>query len=132
MDGGKVVMQGKTIYLSGLSNNRTGYTLTIAGSVGTGQLGVSFFEPIQGIPSAEGKALWNQIRQAWLADIVEQATKEGVVNPRVYNNLLRTMGRPAFEEMFPEPVIRQSVDKIQDLFTLVGKAPPVGASLFSR
>ena len=92
----------------------------------------SLVEPIQGIPSAEGKALWNQIRQAWLADIVEQATKEGVVNPRVYNNLLRKMGRPAFEEMFPEPVIRQSVDKVQDLFTLVGKAPPVGASLFSR
>lgn len=50
MDGGKVVMQGKTIYLSGLSNNRTGYTLTIAGSVGTGQVGISFLEPIQGIP----------------------------------------------------------------------------------
>lgn len=92
----------------------------------------SLVEPIQGIPSAEGKVLWNQVRQAWLADIVDQATKEGVVNPRLYNNLLRKMGRPAFNEMFPEPAIRQSVDKIQNLFTIVGKAPPTGASLFSR
>lgn len=92
----------------------------------------SLVEPIQGIPSAEGKALWNQIRQAWLADVVDQATKEGVVNPRLYNNLLRKMGRPAFNEMFPEPAVRQSVDKIQNLFTIVGKAPPTGASLFSR
>ena len=43
-------MKGKTIYVGGLSNNRTGYTLTIAGSVGTGQVGVSFLEPVQGIP----------------------------------------------------------------------------------
>jgi len=50
VDGGKVVMKGKMIYVGGLSSNRTGYTLTIAGSVGTGQVGVSFVEPVQGIP----------------------------------------------------------------------------------
>lgn len=50
MDGGKVVMKGKTIYVGGLSSNRTGYTLTIAGNVGTGQVGVNFLEPVQGIP----------------------------------------------------------------------------------
>ena len=50
MDGGKVVMKGKTIYLEGISNNCTGYTLTIAGSASTGQVGLSFLEPVQGIP----------------------------------------------------------------------------------
>ena len=50
MDGGDTVMKGKTIYIDGLNNNRTGYTLTISGSVGTGQLGASSLEPIQGMP----------------------------------------------------------------------------------
>ena len=50
MDGGKVVMKGKTIYLEDTSNNRTGYTLTIASSTSTGQVGSSFLEPVQGIP----------------------------------------------------------------------------------
>ncbi len=92
----------------------------------------SLVEPISGKPSAAGKMLWNQIRQEWLANAVEQATKEGVVNPRVYNNILRNLGREGFEEMFPETSVRASVDKIQDLFTIVGKRAPAGASLFSR
>lgn len=92
----------------------------------------SLIEPIGGKPSAEGKVLWNQLRQSWLADAVDEATKEGVVNPRTYNNILRKMGRPAFEEMFPEKAARDSVDKIQTLFALAGKTPPSGASLFSR
>ena len=50
MDGGNTVMKAKTIYIDGLSNSHTGYTLTISGSVGTGQVGVSLSEPIQGMP----------------------------------------------------------------------------------
>ena len=92
----------------------------------------SLVEPLSGQPSAEGKILWNQIRQAWLADAVEQATKEGVANPRVYNNILRKLGRETFNEMFPEKSIRNSVDKIQTLFNIAGKKPPSGLSLFSR
>ncbi len=92
----------------------------------------SLVEPISGKPSAEGKVLWNQLRQEWLANAVDEATKEGVANPRVYNNLLRKLGRDGFEEMFPERSVRTSVDKIQDLFTIAGKTPPTGASLFSR
>lgn len=43
-------MKTKTIYLSELSPNRTGYTLSVAGNVGTGHVGVFFVEPIQGMP----------------------------------------------------------------------------------
>ena len=92
----------------------------------------SLIEPISGIPNPRGKLLWNQLRQAWLADAVEEATKEGVVNPRRYNTILRKLGREGFEELFPEPSVRASVDKIQDLFSLVGKRAPAGLSLFSR
>ncbi len=92
----------------------------------------SLEEPISGKPSAEGKILWNQIRQAWLAGAVEEATKEGVANPRLYNNILRKLGRETFNEMFPEKAVRESVDKIQTLFSVAGKRPPAGLSLFSR
>ena len=92
----------------------------------------SLVTPIAGRESAQGKVLWNQLRQAWLADAVGEATKEGVANPRTYNNILRKMGREAFEEMFPEKSVRANVDKIQDLFAIAGKTAPTGASLFSR
>ena len=92
----------------------------------------SLIEPISGKPSAEGKVLWNQLRQAWLADVVDQATKEGVAKPKVLNNLLRKMGDKAIKEMFPEKEIANNVKKIQTIFDIAGKAPPTGASLFSR
>ena len=93
----------------------------------------SLVEPLtKGKPSAEGKVLFNQIREAWLANAVDEATKEGVINPRTYNNILRKLGREGFEELFPEPSVRASVDKIQDLFNIAGRKPPVGLSLFSR
>ena len=50
MDGGKTVMKEKTIYIDVIRNNLTGYTLAISGSVGTGQVGISLLEPIQGMP----------------------------------------------------------------------------------
>ncbi len=92
----------------------------------------SLVEPISGKPSAEGKILWNQIRQAWLAAAVEEATKGGVVKPNVYNNILRKLGKEGFNEMFPEKSVRESVNKVQTLFNIAGKKPPVGLSLFSR
>lgn len=91
----------------------------------------SLIEPISGKPSAEGKILWNQLRQAWLADAVSEATKEGVAKPRVYNNLIRKLGE-GFKEMFPEREIANNVKRIQTIFETAGKAPPTGASLFSR
>ena len=92
----------------------------------------SLIEPISGKPSVEGRILWNQIRQAWLDDAVSKATEKGVINPGVYANILRKLGREGFEEMFPEPAIRASVDKVQGLFSIAGRRPPAGLSLFSR
>ena len=91
----------------------------------------SLIEPISGRPSAEGKILWNQLRQAWLADAVSEATKEGIAKPKVYDNLIRKLGK-GFSEMFPEKEVATNVKKIQTIFDIAGKAPPTGASLFSR
>ena len=91
----------------------------------------SLVEPISGRPSAEGKILWDQLRQSWLADAVSEATKEGVAKPRVYNNIIRKMGK-GFGEIFPEKEIANRVKRIQSIFEIAGKTPPTGASLFSR
>jgi len=45
-------MTEKRIYGDIVSNNQTGYTLTISGSVSTGQVEISSLEPIQGIPQS--------------------------------------------------------------------------------
>ena len=92
----------------------------------------SLVEPISGKPSAEGKVLWNQLRQAWLADAVNEATKEGIAKPKVFNNLIRKLGDKGLREMFPEKETITGVRKIQSLFDIAGKAPPTGVSLFSR
>ncbi len=92
----------------------------------------SLVEPISGRPSAEGKILFNQLRQAWLADVVEQATKEGVAKPKVFNNLIRKLGKKSLREMFPDAKSFAGVKKIQSLFEGAGKGPPAGTSLFSR
>ena len=92
----------------------------------------SLVEPVSGTPSTEGKILWNQLRQAWLADAVEQSTREGVANPKTFNNIIRKLGPESFDEMFPEKQVASNVRKIQDLFETAGKAPPTGASLFAR
>jgi len=91
----------------------------------------SLIEPISGKPSREGKIIWNQLRQQWLADAVSEATKEGVAKPKIFNNQLRKLGK-GFREMFPEKDIADNVNKIQTIFERAGKAPPTGASLFSR
>lgn len=92
----------------------------------------SLIEPVSGKPSKEGKILWNQLRQAWLADTVNEATKEGVAKPRVFNNLIRKLGKDSLEEMFPEKEAAMGIKKIQSLFEIAGKGPPAGTSLFSR
>ena len=92
----------------------------------------SLIEPISGKPSAEGKILWNRLRQAWLADVVDSASKEGVAKPKVYNNLIRKLGDKGFREMFPESETYASVKKIQTMFEAAGKSPPTGTSLYSR
>lgn len=92
----------------------------------------SLVEPISGKPSAEGKVVWNQLRQAWLADAVDEVTKEGIAKPKVFNNLIRKLGDKSLREMFPEKESIAGVQKIQSLFDIAGKAPPTGVSLFSR
>lgn len=92
----------------------------------------SLVEPISGRPIAEGKILWNQLRQEWLADVVNKATQKGVTEPKVLDNLLRKMGDKGFREMFPEPNIAKEVKKISTLFGVAGQTPPSGASLFAR
>lgn len=92
----------------------------------------SLVEPISGKPSKDGKVLWNQLRQEWLADAVDQATKEGVAKPRVFNKVLSKMGDKGLKELFPEGDVRGNVKRIQSLFDIAGKSPPTGASLFSR
>lgn len=92
----------------------------------------SLVEPLSGIKSPEGTQLWNQMRQVWLADAVEEATKTGVANPRVFDKILRDMGDAAFKEMFPEKAIAKNVRSIQTLLRTAGKPPPRGVSLFAR
>ena len=89
----------------------------------------SLVEPISGKPSAEGKVLWNQLRQAWLADAIDEATKTGVVKPRVFDEILRK-AKGSLKEMYPDDI--QQVRRIQQLMNLAGKGPPAGTSLFSR
>ena len=67
-----------------------------------------------------------------MADIVDEATKEGVAKSKVLNNLIRKLGDKSLREMFPEKEIITRVRKIPTLFEIAGKTPPSGASLFSR
>ena len=92
----------------------------------------SLIEPISGKKSAEGKVLWNQLRQAWLADAVGEATKEGVAKPNVLSNIFRKMGDKGLKEMFPDRQTLAGIKKIQSAFEIAGKSPPSGTSLFSR
>ena len=92
----------------------------------------SLIEPISGKPSAEGKVVWNQLRQAWLADAVDQATREGVAKPQVFNRIIGKITAKGLNEIFPEKQIAGQVKRIQTLFDIAGKAPPSGTSLFSR
>ena len=92
----------------------------------------SLIEPISGRKSAEGTRLWNQLRTTWLTDAVEKSTKEGVANPKVFDNIIRKMGEDAFSEIFPEKQIAKRVKSIQQLFSTAGKTPPRGVSLFAR
>lgn len=92
----------------------------------------SLVEPISGKPNEEGKALWNQLRQEWLADVVDQSTKEGVAKPKVFSNLMRKATPQNIAEMFPEKELRGNVKKLQNLFEVAGKTPGGGTSLFSR
>ncbi len=92
----------------------------------------SLVEPISGRKSDEGTKLWNQLRTTWLADAVEKSTKEGVANPKAFDNIIRKMGNEAFAEIFPEKQIASNVKSIQQLFSTAGKTPPRGVSLFAR
>jgi hypothetical protein len=93
------------------------------------QLRESLITPIAGKRNAEGQAIWNQLRQTWLADAVEKATKEGVVKPAVYDNLLRKLTPAGLKEMFPEKEVAARVGKIQSLFRQAGKKPPQSRGL---
>lgn len=92
----------------------------------------SLVEPVSGKPSVKGKALWNQLRQSWLSEAVDQSTKDGIVKPKVFNNLLTKLTDDGFSEMFPEKEVAKNVKRIPALFSTAGRTPPTGAALFSR
>lgn len=88
--------------------------------------------PIGGLPDAEGTILWENLRRTWLSNAIDEASKEGVINPRRYDNIIRKLGPETFNELFPEPSIAKNVRKIQSLFKSVGKKPPGSSALISR
>jgi len=94
----------------------------------------SLTEPISGRPSEEGKILWNKLRQAWLADVVDNSVSpEGIIKRNAFDNrLTRFGGEKALKELFPEPDKVAQVYKVRDLFRAVSSKPPSEPSLFIR
>lgn len=96
------------------------------------QLRVSLTHPIAGRPNAEGQALWNDLRRAWMANAVDEASKTGVIRPKVFDNIIRKLGPDTFTEMFPEPQLAARMKKIGTLFQAVGRKPPTSAALVTK
>jgi hypothetical protein len=89
----------------------------------------SLIEPISGIKSKEGEVLWNQLRQVWFKQVVDDATKEGVINPKTMQNVFRKMGGDdVLKEIFPNDLA--GAKKVQALFEIAGKKPPTSIGLF--
>lgn len=95
------------------------------------QLRQALIEPISGKPSEEGKILWNQLRTAWLSDVIETASKEGKLNYHTIDAALRNLGDDVLKEMYPGSDIKQ-VEMIRDTFRVLTRKPSSGASLFIR
>ncbi len=92
----------------------------------------SLLEPIQGRPSAQGRILWNQVRTAWFADAVENATRGEVIKPGIFEGALRTMTPAAVKELVPDAIGKQQLQGIRTLLRAMSKKPSAGASLFIR
>ncbi len=92
----------------------------------------SLLEPIQGVPSAEGKRLWNQMRTAWFTDAVENATREGVIKPATFETALRRMTPAAVKELVPDAAGKEQLRAIRTTLKAMSKKPSAGASLFIR
>lgn len=95
------------------------------------QLRQALIEPISGRPSTEGKIMWNQLRTAWLSDVVDEATKEGKINYHTFDAALRNIGDDTLKEMFPGTDIKQ-LNSLKDVFRVTTATPIAGASLFIR
>jgi len=93
----------------------------------------ALIEPIQGVKNKKGEYLWNQLRTSWFEDAVEQATKENVIKPHIFENLIkRRLGKKALEEMVPDNTGKRQLRNIRTLLEAMSKKPAAGASLFIR
>lgn len=92
----------------------------------------SLTKPIAGKSSVEGKALWNQLRGNWYADVLDKATKEQGLSHSAYYNVLQNMG-DSLKEMFPEKPIRDVM--IRDIPSALGLkriTSAAGTPLFTK
>jgi hypothetical protein len=80
----------------------------------------SLVEPISGRRSLEGERLWNQLRQAWLADVIETASPEGVIRPTAIKSALNKLGSESAREMFSAQELKR-INRVADIFEIVGK-----------
>ncbi len=95
-------------------------------------LRLSLTEPISGRPSKEGARQWLQLRTAWFADAVENATRGDVIKPTIFESSLRRMGKAAVKEMTPDANGKKQLQTIRNLLKVMSKKPEGGASLFIR
>jgi len=86
---------------------------------------------VRGKKVPEGQLLWNQLRQAWLADTVESATKQGKFNPVSFDVALHKMGDEALREMF-SPGEFAKVKEIGKLFNIITRSGAAGTVLFTK
>lgn len=92
----------------------------------------SLIEPISGRPSKEGTRQWLQLRTAWFADAVENATRGDIIKPTLFESSLRRMGKAAIKEMIPDAEGKKQLQTIRNLLKAMSKKPEGGASLFIR
>ena len=98
------------------------------------QLRLALTNPAGGtfVPDVQGTILWENLRRTWLSNAIEDASKEGIIKPVVYDNTIRKLGPAAFNELFPEPGVAKRAKEIQVLLKAVGKKPPASFSLYTK
>lgn len=86
---------------------------------------------VRGQKVPEGEFLWKQLKQAWLVDAVENATKQGKFNPTSFDLALHKMGDEALKEMFsPDELVRAK--DIGKLFKVITRPKAAGTALFTK
>ncbi len=99
------------------------------------QLREGLIHPIPGKTSAKGKRLFNQIRQARLAEMIDDAIdlEKGTVNPaRFERDLHKFGGEKALKELLPDKQGRDLLDRIRSLLKTMSSKPTGSAALFIK